>query len=62
MSPRERRKAYLTIVLSMILGIVCFALAGAFFTAAFAQEVTPELSSAQVFFQENRVDVAHFER
>jgi hypothetical protein len=46
----------------MILGIVCFALAGAFFTAAFAQEVTPELSSAQVFFQENRVDVAHFER
>jgi hypothetical protein len=41
MNQQERRKAYLTIVLSMILGLVCFALAGVFFNAAFAQELTP---------------------
>lgn len=37
MNQKERNKAYLTIVLSMILGLVCFALAGLFFSAAFAQ-------------------------
>jgi superoxide dismutase, Cu-Zn family len=41
MNRDERRKVYITIVLSMILGLVCFALAGLFFNAAFAQETEP---------------------
>jgi hypothetical protein len=35
MNPRERMKSNFIIVLSMILGLVCFALAGVFFRAAF---------------------------
>ncbi len=42
MDRRERMKAYITIVLSMTLGVICFAIAALFFRTAFAQELAPQ--------------------
>jgi hypothetical protein len=53
MDTRERIKAYVTIVLSMILGLVCFALAGLFMSAAVAQELTIQPAQVQVSFQQS---------
>lgn len=49
MNRRERVKSYITIVLSMILGLVCFALAGVFFSAAFAQGTNAQLDTPRAY-------------